>query len=376
VRFRYDARNRRVARQDGDAAWKYWVFTPDGTPLAELTMPATSGSAWSVQREYVWLEGRPVAQVEYPGPTGGDEGYVYLFHVDHLGQPRALTSMAGVTVWSASPPRPYGDLVEATAMDPANGRYVVTNLRLPGQYDERLLNSVGLQGPYYNGARWYLPSMARYMELDPAALRGGLNGGYAPDWYGYANGNPLRWTDPKGEEAIGAIVGAIFGGVQGALSARTTGGNWVAGMFIGAGIGLGMGLLDPSLGIGVMITIGGGASFLGSVGGQLWGGGPGNFGSLSTIDWWAVGGATTGGVLAGAFAGTYNQFAGPAARQLAGAATPWLTQLGEEVLKNGIGALTGYISELEGTALGHGGRLPEPTQTGRLLTLAEGLGCK
>jgi hypothetical protein len=29
---------------------------------------------------------------------------------------------------------------------------VVTNLRLPGQYDERLLASVGLQGPYYEAA--------------------------------------------------------------------------------------------------------------------------------------------------------------------------------------------------------------------------------
>jgi uncharacterized protein RhaS with RHS repeats len=45
----------------------------------------------------------------------------------------------------------------------------VTNLRLPGQYDERLLPGSGIQGPYYNWNRWYLPSMGRYMELDPIA---------------------------------------------------------------------------------------------------------------------------------------------------------------------------------------------------------------
>ncbi len=36
--------------------------------------------------------------------------------------------------------------------DPLSARTVVTNLRLPGQYDERLFQQVGinLQGPYYN----------------------------------------------------------------------------------------------------------------------------------------------------------------------------------------------------------------------------------
>jgi hypothetical protein len=29
----------------------------------------------------------------------------------------------------------------------------VTSLRLPGQYDERLFGSLGLQGPYYNWNR-------------------------------------------------------------------------------------------------------------------------------------------------------------------------------------------------------------------------------
>jgi len=100
-------------------------------------------------------------------------------------------------VWSAST-RPYGDLVETTTPDPQNGRTVVTNLRLPGQYDERLLSSVGLQGPYYNWNRWYLPGVGRYLELDPIALRGGMNGSGSPDWYNYALGNPLTFTDRSG----------------------------------------------------------------------------------------------------------------------------------------------------------------------------------
>jgi RHS repeat-associated protein len=216
VRFRYDARDRRVARQDGTGPWKHYVFTPDGQLLSEITKPSTSAGAWATQREYVWLDGRPLAQIEYPGPTAG-EGYVYLVHVDHLGQPRALTSMAsGATVWTASVPRPYGDMTEAPGIDPANGRTIATNLRLPGQYDEKLLGAVGLQGPFYNGARWYLPSMARYLELDPIALKGGLNGGLVPDWYGYGRANPVRWTDPTGmwagiDDLVFTAGGALVG---------------------------------------------------------------------------------------------------------------------------------------------------------------------
>ncbi len=81
----------------------------------------------------------------------------------------------------------------------ASGRLIVTNLRLPGQYDERLLGPLGLQGPYYNWNRWYLPGVGRYLEPDPLALRGGWNAEWGPDWYNYGEGNPLTHTDPTGE---------------------------------------------------------------------------------------------------------------------------------------------------------------------------------
>lgn len=225
TRFEYDALGRRAARQDG-STWVEYVHEPGGRLLAEVVRPAVASGSWSTRREYVWLDGEPLAQLEYPGPAGRTDGWTYYVHLDHLGTPRALTSEAGATVWSAAPVRPYGDVVETTATDPANGRTVMTNLRLPGQYDERLLASVSMQGPYYNWNRWYLPSMGRYMELDPIALAGGFNGRWGPDWYGYALQNPGKWIDPTGlytEVIIWGPDGSALKSIMGHVSVNIDG---------------------------------------------------------------------------------------------------------------------------------------------------------
>ncbi len=349
VRFRYDARNRRVGRQDGTGPWKQYVFTPAGVPLAEMTMPTTSGGPWTLQREYVWLDGRPLAQIEYPGPAGGNEGYVYLVHVDHLGQPRALTTTTNTTVWAASPPRPYGDMDEAMTADPVSGNVVFTNLRLPGQYDERLLGSIGLKGPFYNHHRWYLPSLARYMELDPVALKGGLNGRYAPDWYGYANANPVRWTDPSGEFAgwiVGGLVGGAYGAIGAALSPGATwssvGAGFVAGGMLGAVVG---GLIDPSTvvfsaGMIYAIQVGGGAAAgaVGSIAGQVVQNG--GFHNLD-LNMGAVIGGGVGGALGGAFEGA-------AVVSFSKGAFP-VGEWGTQIAGKAISGVTGLAGELAGS---------------------------
>ena len=67
ARFRYDASNRRIARQEAATGqWSYTISDPSGNPLSELNL--VSG-AWVKARDYVWLDGRPLAQVEYPTRT-------------------------------------------------------------------------------------------------------------------------------------------------------------------------------------------------------------------------------------------------------------------------------------------------------------------
>jgi RHS repeat-associated protein len=221
ARFRYDGRARRVARQV-NGQWTHMVSDWSGNPLSELLL---TGSTWTKVRDYVWLEGRLLAQVEYDGSAA----YTYYAHLDHLGTPRALTNQAGELVWSTFQ-RPHGEVGEKTVTDPLSGRTVATNLRLPGQYDERLLGSLGLQGPYYNWNRWYLPGVGRYLELDPVALKGDFNGESGPDWYSYGEDNPLIVTDRAGlytRENQDCISACILAG--GACMAAGAGICWATG---------------------------------------------------------------------------------------------------------------------------------------------------
>jgi len=40
--------------------------------------------------------------------------------------------------------------------------------------------------------------MGRYMELDPIAVAGELNGPFTPEWYTYVGSSPNRYVDPTG----------------------------------------------------------------------------------------------------------------------------------------------------------------------------------
>lgn len=76
------------------------------------------------------------------------------------------------------------------------------DLRYPGQ----LVDSE--TGFYYNQQRYYDPSLGRYITSDPIGLAGGLN------LYGYAEQNPLIYTDPEGLAVCGGFcVAALVWGV-------------------------------------------------------------------------------------------------------------------------------------------------------------------
>jgi RHS repeat-associated protein len=62
------------------------------------------------------------------------------------------------------------------------------DLRFPGQFYDQNAKL------HYNYFRDYDPNTGRYIESDPIGLRGGIN------TYAYAQGNPVKLTDPLGLE--------------------------------------------------------------------------------------------------------------------------------------------------------------------------------
>ncbi len=71
------------------------VHDVDGNRLAEYDYDIATNTK-TLLREYIWLEGMPVAIVD--GAT--DE--VFLIRTDHIGRPVFATDVNGVKVWEAS----------------------------------------------------------------------------------------------------------------------------------------------------------------------------------------------------------------------------------------------------------------------------------
>ncbi|WP_353327250.1 DUF4329 domain-containing protein, partial [Chitiniphilus shinanonensis] len=61
-------------------------------------------------------------------------------------------------------------------------------------------------GLSYYGARWYDPTLGRFMAMDPVDWVAG-NPVHSFNRYAYANSNPLRYIDPDGRYAAGEAVG-------------------------------------------------------------------------------------------------------------------------------------------------------------------------
>jgi uncharacterized protein RhaS with RHS repeats len=95
----------------------------------------------------------------------------------------------------------------------------------------------------YMRNRYYDPATGRFTQQDPIGLAGGLN------LYGFANGDPVNFSDPFGLNPWwrlafagargGVVVGGLIGGVPGAVIAGVVGAGLgaVGGILIGDALG-------------------------------------------------------------------------------------------------------------------------------------------
>jgi len=170
-----------------------YVYDEQGTLMAEV---GSGGANSAGQASYIYLPSAngpvPIAAVI--------NGNTYAVHSDHLNTPRRLSNDASQPVWQWRYSA-FGEEEPTTAARrftgpetvPSTGATSATavtfNLRYPGQYAD------AESGTFYNSYRTYIPTIGRYTQSDPIGLSGGWNR------FGYVDGNPLRFVDPKGLQA-------------------------------------------------------------------------------------------------------------------------------------------------------------------------------
>jgi RHS repeat-associated protein len=162
--YAYNYLGQRAAKTTSSTITQF-VYDRAGHLLAE-----SNGTTGAPQTEYIWLGGMPLAVVT--------DGALYFIHPDHLDTPQKATDAGQNFAWDIVP-RPFGQTEQQTFPP-------LSNLRFAGQYFD------SESGLAQNWFRDYDPSAGRYIESDPAGLRGGINS------YSYADGSPLRYSDPRG----------------------------------------------------------------------------------------------------------------------------------------------------------------------------------
>jgi len=160
------------------------------------------------------------------------DGSVYYYHNDHLGSSSVITDQSGVRV-EALQYLPYGVHWNPVASS------VDVHHKYTGQERD---DSTGL---YFYGARYYDPSLGRF--ISPDTIVPSSQNPQVLNRYSYVGNNPLRYTDPTGhlfgiDDLIisGVILGAVISGIQSHWDpAATLTGAFIGGVSAAVGASIG-----------------------------------------------------------------------------------------------------------------------------------------
>jgi RHS repeat-associated protein len=159
-----------------------------------------------------------MAMAGFKPATGGGTGSttMYMIHTDHLTGSNVLTDASG-NIAEVTDYYPYGSERIATGTFDEQRKFAGT------EYD----TGTGLN---YMGARYYNPACGQFISEDPSFLGMGasqitaqlLADPQQQNSYSYARNNPLRYTDPTGEEAKENTYAALSGALQGLKDTLTS----------------------------------------------------------------------------------------------------------------------------------------------------------
>jgi RHS repeat-associated protein len=167
--YSYDADNLRIKKIESSTT-TYYIRNG----LQEL---AEYGTGNELLAEYIYGNGRKMVKVD------PERGYLW-YYTDHLGSTRLMTGNDTSDVEQRRDYKPFGDTQTSSG-----------NNESAYQFTQKELDSN--TGLYYFGARYYDPSIGRFISVDPLAEK-------YPGWspYVYALDNPLIVVDPDGRDVI------------------------------------------------------------------------------------------------------------------------------------------------------------------------------
>lgn len=267
---------------DGEAAF---VYTADGQRLVRTDATSTT----------VYLPGGQEVTWHTDGPQAGSETAARYY------------SFAGQTVAVRTDPGLGGvtslvcDAQGTTVAAVHNTRYTLTRvyqdpygddrgqeLDLPG--DHRFLGKAeDTTGLTSVGARYYDPTMGRFISVDPV-----MDLSAPQQWaaYTYAENNPITWSDPTGLFSLKGAWNSVKSGASAVGRWAVKNKAEIIGGVIGVAVGVGCGIVTAGVGLAACLVAGGMlASAVTNVIKQSSSGKPFSVGSLA-VDV-AIGGATS-----------------------------------------------------------------------------------
>jgi len=204
--YRYDGLGRRVQTTDPGASsppMEFWVYSQAGQVLY------TSEARRSRNLSYIYLNGSQVATRAYAWGTGAITTRFQM--TDALGSPVANTDTSGGTIQRTS----YGPWGEATPSVDGTG------------YTGHVMDSG--TGLTYMQQRYFDPTAGRFASSDPVTTYEKPLTNF--NRYSYAFGNPYRFADPDGRDAMDwvhggltaasfcpSVCGSAFSAIDGAVS--------------------------------------------------------------------------------------------------------------------------------------------------------------
>jgi len=121
-------------------------------------------------------------------PAQGNTTGMFFISADHLGTPRLVQNQGQQAVWAWEQAEPFGD--SSPNENPSGIGNFSFSLRFPGQYVD------SETGVTHNASREYIPSIGRYMQMDPEGIDATAN------VYSYVDNIPLTYWDSTGRSKV------------------------------------------------------------------------------------------------------------------------------------------------------------------------------